>query len=72
MINFKKIPNSDKPRERLYENGSDVLSNEELIAIILKTGTKKYSVKEVALKLLEAIGDIDKLKDVGIPTLMKS
>ncbi len=71
MIDFKKIPNSDKPRERLYENGSDVLSNEELIAIILKTGTKKYSVKEVALKLLEAIGDIDKLKDVGIPTLMK-
>jgi len=71
MINFKNIPDEDKPRERLYNNGCESLSNEELIAIILKTGTKKYSVKEVALKLLEVIGDIRKLRDVGIPFLMK-
>ena len=71
MIKFKNIPNEDKPRERLYNYGSEVLSNEELIAIILKTGSKSYSVKEVALKLLEVIGDITKLKDVGISTLMK-
>ena len=71
MINFKNIPDCDKPRERLYNNGSDILSNEELIAIILKTGTKNYSVKEVALKLLETVGDITKLKDIGISSLIK-
>lgn len=71
MIRFKNIPNSDKPRERLYNYGSEALSNEELIAIILKTGTKNYSVKEVALKLLEVVGDVSKLKDIGISTLMK-
>jgi DNA repair protein RadC len=71
MIDFKKIPDSDKPRERLYMYGSENLSNEELISIILKTGTKKMSVKEVALKLLEEVGDIDKFKDIGINTLMK-
>ena len=71
MLKFKNIPDSDKPRERLYNCGSDNLSNEELISIILKTGSKRYSVKEVALKLLENIGDIHKLKDIGIPMLMK-
>ena len=70
MINFKNIPESDKPRERLYQYGSENLSDEELISIILKTGTKGISVKEVSLKLLENVGDIRKLKDIGINTLM--
>lgn len=70
MINFKNIPESDKPRERLYQYGSENLSDEELISIILKTGTKGMSVKEVSLKLLEKVGDIKKLKDIGINTLM--
>ena len=71
MIKFKNIPDSDKPRERLYNCGSENLSNEELISIILKTGSKKYNVKEVALKLLESIGDIHKLKDIGLASLTK-
>lgn len=71
MINFKKIPNSDKPRERLFNYGANNLSNEELISIILKTGSKKYSVKEVSLKLLEEIKEISKLRDIGISSLMK-
>lgn len=71
MINFKNIPDCDKPRERLYMYGSENLSNEELIAIILKTGTKNVSVKELSLKLLEMVGDISKFRDIGINTLMK-
>ena len=70
MINFKNIPESDKPRERFYQYGSENLSDEELISIILKTGTKGMSVKEVSLKLLENVGDIKRLKDIGINTLM--
>ena len=71
MIEFKKIPSMDKPRERLVKYGAENLSNEELISIIIKTGSKKYSVKEVALKLLEQIGDISKLKDIGINSITK-
>ncbi len=71
MIKFKNIPEGDRPRERLYMYGSENLSNEELLAIIIKTGTKNISVKEVALKMLESVGDITKLKDIGINTLMK-
>lgn len=71
MINFKNIPNSDKPRERLYKYGSENLSNEELLSIILKTGTKGMSVKEVSLKLLEEINDIKNLKDIGVNRMME-
>ena len=71
MIKFKNLPDSEKPRERLYMYGSENLSNEELISIILKTGTKKLSVKEVSLKLLEEIGDMKNLKNVGINSLKK-
>lgn len=69
MINFKDIPSSDKPRERLMNFGAENLSNEELISIIIKTGNKRYSVKEVSLKLLEYIGDITKFRDIGISSL---
>ena len=71
MIDFKSLPDSDKPRERLFRYGSENLSNEELLSIILKTGTKGISVKELSLKLLECVGDVTKLRDVGINTLMK-
>lgn len=71
MIKFKNLPDYEKPRERLYLNGSESLSNEELISIILKTGCREFSVKEVALNLLTSIGDICKLSSVGINTLIK-
>lgn len=71
MIKFRNLPDSDKPRERLYMYGSENLSNEELISIILKTGTKNFSVKEVSLKLLEEVGDLENFRDIGINSLMK-
>ena len=49
MIDFKKIPDSDKPRERLYMHGSENLSNEELISIILKTW--KVSFEQFSLRI---------------------
>ena len=71
MIDFKKIPNNDKPRERLIMLGSNNLSDEDILAIILKTGSRKYNVKELALKILETFGDLSNLKNVGINSLMK-
>lgn len=71
MIKFKNLPDSEKPRERLYMYGSENLSNEELFSIIIKTGTKNFSVKEVSLKLLEVVGDLDNFKDIGVNSLMK-
>lgn len=64
MLKFKDLPKEEKPRERLILYGKENLSTEELLMIILKTGTKKYSVKELALQLLSKCGDIRNLKDI--------
>ena len=71
MINFKNIPNLDKPRERLVMVGEDNLTNEELIQIILKTGTKGISVKELSCKILEMVTNIRQLKDLSLHDLME-
>ena len=71
MLKFKELPDEEKPRERLMLYGVDVLSNEELLMILLKTGSKKYSVKELANLVLTKSGGINKLKDITIHKLME-
>ena len=71
MSNIKNISDDSKPRERLLRVGSENLSNQELLAILLKTGSKKYSVMELSFNLLSFLGDIKKLNDIGINSLLK-
>lgn len=69
-ILIKDIPISERPRERLVRYGVKNLSNEELISIILKTGTKEISVKQLSTRILSKYNDISNLKDLEINTLM--
>lgn len=71
MIKFKELPNEEKPRERLVLYGANNLSNEELLMILLKSGTKKYSVKDLAFHILKLSGGIKNLKDMTYHSLMK-
>lgn len=71
MLNFKELPKSEKPRERLISQGASNLSNEELLMIILKSGTKKHSIKELSLQLLSACKDIRNLKEMSLNKLMQ-
>ena len=68
--NFKNIIDEDKPRERFVQVGRENLSNEELISIILKTGTKDESVSDVSKNLLSMVDSITDLKDISINKLM--
>ena len=52
-VRIKDIETQDRPRERLINNGVESLSNEELIAILLKTGNKDNSAKELANILIK-------------------
>lgn len=71
MVKIKEIPINDRPMERLINNGVETLSNEELLAIILKTGTKGNSAKELSSELLSKIGGIKKLNDINYEYLNK-
>ena len=65
---IKDIPENERPRERLIKYGVSSLSNEELLAIILKNGSKGKSAKDLAINILKEIGEIDNLKNINIHT----
>lgn len=50
------MPTDERPRERLRTHGPQALSNSELLAIILRTGTARDNVLELAGKLLAKYG----------------
>jgi DNA repair protein RadC len=56
MLKVKDLPIDDRPREKLILRGVQSLSDAELIAILLRTGTKGKSVIEVAQTLLNEKG----------------
>ena len=68
---IKDIPNNERPRERLIKYGVNNLSNEELLSIILGSGTKNKSCKEISLEIIKEYEDITNLKDVSINSLSK-
>lgn len=68
-IMMKNIPDSEKPRERLLNLGANSIATEELIAIILKTGTKEESVKHLSEKVLSLITSMSDLKDISVHRL---
>lgn len=65
------MPISFQPRERMLKFGVENLSDVDLLSIILRTGTKDFNVKEVASTLLESIGGLNNLSDIGIRELSK-
>ncbi len=62
---IKDIPITERPREKLKKYGSSYLSNSELLAIILKTGTKEKNVSELAIEVLKKY-PINKLGDITL------
>ena len=55
---IKNMPADSRPRERITTLGAASLSNTELLAILLRTGTPEYTVLELAAKLLSHPGGL--------------
>jgi len=55
---IRNWPTKSRPRERLVNEGAWVLSDAELLAIILRTGTRGKSVVQLAQELLNHFGDL--------------
>lgn len=70
-MKVKDIPKQERPRERFLREGVANLTNQELLAILIKTGTKSLSSMDLALLLLNEIKDIRYLKNINISCLMK-
>lgn len=76
-VTIKKMPENERPREKLMRYGSKTLSNSELIAILIRTGSKKQSALELANILLShhekgirflancTVEELSKIKGIG-------
>ena len=70
-MNLKEVPELERPREKLLKYGRENLSNSELLAIILKTGTKDCNVNELAIKVIKELKGIENIKSVSFNKLIK-
>ncbi len=68
---IKELPLDERPREKLKEKGAKNLSNEELIALLLRTGTKEESVKDLSIRLVKQLKNFRELNSITYLDLMK-
>ena len=73
MLSIKQLPNSERPYEKLEMYGEKTLSNSELLAIILKTGTKEQTAVGLAQNILALKGkeDLRSLQEISLAELQK-
>ena len=72
-LSVKDWSPEDRPREKLLSKGVNTLSNAELLAIILRSGTKKETVVELSQRILKSFGnDLNTLGKVSANHLMSN
>jgi DNA repair protein RadC len=70
-IRIKDLPAQERPRERLAENGAEALKTSELLAILLRTGSKGVSAVDLGERLLQQFGTLDNLARAPLHELQK-
>ena len=68
---FRELPEAEKPRERLARHGAGVLTDAELLAIFLRTGTAGLDVLSLAKLLLKEWGTLRRLAGCSTTDLAK-
>jgi DNA repair protein RadC len=58
---IREMPEGERPRERLKRLGAEALKEDELIAILLRTGLKGTSAVQLAQRLLKLFGTLEEL-----------
>ncbi len=66
---IRDLPAGERPRERLRDRGARALSNVELLAILLRTGTAAENVLGLATRLLSQHHGLDGLARAGFQEL---
>ncbi|MGY3568435.1 DNA repair protein RadC [Vibrio sp. SCSIO 43135] len=60
-MSIKSLPNESMPREKLLSHGPSSLTNAELLAIFLRTGTQGMNVIELSDRLIKEFGSLREL-----------
>lgn len=68
---ISEMPVANRPRERLIHYGEGALSDQELLAIILRTGFKEKNVMHLSLQFLNHFGSLYELKVASLEELQE-
>ena len=68
---MKEIVKEERPRERLVRRGAGALGTAELVAILLRTGSGRHNVLEIAHELLARAGDLTGLSSMSVEKMME-
>ena len=61
-MKIKELCADERPREKMFSKGAGAMSNAELLAILIGSGTKNQNVLEVANRLLATVeGDLSRI-----------
>lgn len=66
---LRDLPHEERPRERMMQYGASSLSHAELLAILLRTGTRNESVVTLAQRILNHVGHLRHLHDMSVTEL---
>jgi len=66
---LREVPEDERPRERMLRQGAPSMSNAELLAILLRTGTRRESAVTLAQRLLLETGGLRGLSDRTVEQL---
>jgi len=70
-FSVKDMPKNEKPREKLLTKGTSGMSDYELLAILLRTGTRNQNVLDFSRMLIWHFGSLEKLFDASLQDLME-
>ncbi len=68
-LTIHDLPSEERPREKLVEHGPGALSIDELLAVILVTGTKKENLLQMTNRILKEYGEKSILSATDVKTL---
>jgi DNA repair protein RadC len=69
---IRELPETERPRERIYAQGCAALSDVELVAVLLRTGARGRSSLQIAIELLKEHGGLAGLLDRRPPDLERA
>jgi len=71
-LSLKKLPEDDRPREKLMAHGRKSLSSAEILGILIGSGTREKSAVELSRDILNSVeNNLDRLARLSIHDLMK-
>ncbi len=68
-LRIREIPSEDRPLERLIKYGAEALSNAELLAIIIRTGSREQNAITLASRLMSTSQGLGFLSSCTVPEL---